>query len=78
MDDILEKLHLLDYMNKFCKPRKIKPFSKTYFALDQHNEDNEIKISQFVDVCYWLMTLIYVGAKLDKSQKNNSGRNNFA
>jgi hypoxanthine-guanine phosphoribosyltransferase len=33
MDDIIEKLHLLDYLSKFCKERKRKPISRTYFAI---------------------------------------------
>jgi len=32
MDDIVEKLNLLDYINRFCKPNKLKPLSRTYFA----------------------------------------------
>jgi hypothetical protein len=33
MDDIIEKLHLLDYIPKFCVKKGRKPMSKTYFAL---------------------------------------------
>lgn len=35
MDDIIEKLQLLDYGNKFCKSRQRKPISRTYFAIDE-------------------------------------------
>jgi hypothetical protein len=33
MDDIIEKLHLLDYSSKFCAVKQRKPISRTYFAL---------------------------------------------
>lgn len=38
MDDIIEKLHLLDYMTKFCVKYKKKPISRTYFAIKCENE----------------------------------------
>lgn len=33
MDDIIEKLHLLDYQKKFCSLYQRKPLSRTYFAV---------------------------------------------
>ena len=33
MDDILEKLHLLNYLSKFCPKYGRKPISRTYFAI---------------------------------------------
>jgi hypothetical protein len=33
MDDIIEKLHLLDYLKKFCPKYGRKPISRTYFAI---------------------------------------------
>ena len=41
MDDIIEKLHLLDYLTKFCKQKKIKPLSRTYFAIKSDNEPTD-------------------------------------
>jgi hypothetical protein len=32
MDDIIEKLRLLDYEIGFCKVRKLQPISRIYFA----------------------------------------------
>jgi len=60
MDDIIEKLHLLDYKSSFCHPRKLKSMSRTYFAIDGNAEDgNETKVAYLVDLCYWLMSLGY-------------------
>jgi hypothetical protein len=43
MDDIIEKLHLLDYIKEFCLKKKKKPISRTYFAISSINESNEEK-----------------------------------
>ena len=37
MDDIIEKLHLLNYQSKFCRLRNMKPLSRTYFAFRDPN-----------------------------------------
>ena len=39
MDDIIEKLQLLDYKAKFCASRKHKPMSRTYFAIQTGQEE---------------------------------------
>ena len=57
MDDIIEKLHLLDYMGKFCRQKQKRPLSRTYFALKQANEPVDQKIKTFCELCYWLMNL---------------------
>ena len=58
MDDIIEKLQLLDYAKKFCQTRDHKPVSRTYFAVKQETtEDTEIKIAYMIEICYWLMSL---------------------
>lgn len=60
MDDIYEKLHLLEYLTKFCKTRGHIPLSKTYFAINQHPvEDEEQKVKHMVELCYWLMSLSF-------------------
>ena len=60
MDDIIEKLHLLDYKASFCVPRKLKSMSRTYFAIDSNDgEGSEIKVAYLVALCYWLMSLGY-------------------
>ena len=38
MDDIIEKLHLLDYIKEFCLKKKRKPISRTYFAFSSPSE----------------------------------------
>lgn len=63
MDDIIEKLHLLDYLKNFCYKNKKKPISRTYFAMYAHNEPTEEKVRYFVELSYWLMSLCYEGEK---------------
>lgn len=58
MDDIIEKLHLLNYHQKFCQTRGHKPLSRFYFAIDEEaSEPRATKIAYFVELCYWLMSL---------------------
>jgi len=59
MDDIIEKLHLLDYVSNFCKKRNMKPISRTYFAIKSDNEPTDKKVKDFVEISYWLMSLAY-------------------
>ena len=54
MDDIQEKLKLLDYENLFCRMYKHQPVSHVYFA--HHIEPNE-QLCYFYDLSYWLMSL---------------------
>lgn len=57
MDDIIEKLHLLDYLKKFCPLYNRKAISRTYFAVKTESEPTPEKIRYFVEICYWLMSL---------------------
>ena len=57
MDDIIEKLHLLDYNKKFCPKYNRKPISRTYFAIKTGTEPTEEKVRYFVELSYWLMSL---------------------
>ncbi len=60
MDDIIEKLQLLDYGNKFCKSRQRKPISRTYFAIDEKpTVSSNQKVELMVEISYWLMSLGY-------------------
>lgn len=42
MDDIYEKLHLLDYESQYCKVRNKKQLSRTYFAFKCPTEKTEV------------------------------------
>ena len=58
MDDIIEKLSLLDYENAFCKGWKHKRISRVFFAHPPLNEDEETqRIHCLYDMIYWLMSL---------------------
>ena len=58
MDDIIEKLQLLEYSFGFCKTRSRPPISRTYFAVKQEDvEKSDIKVEYMVELCYWLMSL---------------------
>lgn len=60
MEDIIEKLQLLSYQELFCKPRKLKPISRTYFAVQTEKEAaGDLKLQYLVELCYWLMSLGY-------------------
>ena len=58
MDDIIEKLSLLDYENAFCRGWKHKRISRVYFAHPpQVDEDDLGRIHMLYDMIYWLMSL---------------------
>ena len=57
MDDIIEKLSLLDYENSFCKGWKQKRVSRVYFAHKNTGEDPMQRANYFYDITYWLMSL---------------------
>jgi hypoxanthine-guanine phosphoribosyltransferase len=62
MDDIIEKLHLLDYLKKFCPKYNRRPISRTFFAIKCESEPTELKVRYFVELSYWLMSLSIDGA----------------
>jgi len=55
MDDINDKLQLLDYENRFCIPLKLNPISKVFFALELDEEYEQYRY--MIEICYWLMSL---------------------
>ena len=57
MDDIIEKLHLLDYLKTYCKEHGKKAISRTYFALKSENEKTEDKVKYMIELSYWLLNL---------------------
>jgi len=59
MDDIIEKLSLLDYENSFFRGWKHKRISRIYFAHspEASNEDANTRINILYDLVYWLMGL---------------------
>ena len=58
MDDIIEKLSLLDYENAFCRGWKHKRISRVYFAHQPlGDEDTNQRLHMLYDMCYWLMSL---------------------
>lgn len=58
MDDIIEKLSLLDYENAFCKGWKHNRISRVYFAHPPiEPEDEGTRVHLLYDMAYWLMSL---------------------
>lgn len=57
MDDIIEKLSLLDYENSFCKGWKHKRISRIYWAHPPSNEEESERIHMLYDMVYWLISL---------------------
>ena len=69
MDDINEKLRLLNYENNFCKKFNKEISNKYYFSIniygyDYNNENNSlnenypVQFSYFYDLSNWLISLI--------------------
>lgn len=63
MEDIIEKLNLLNYRVKFCNVRKLSPITKTYFAQNDPKISKHEKFSYFIELSYWLIELIQVSPK---------------
>lgn len=62
MDDIIEKLRLLNYEVEFCKRFNRPPLSRIYFS---HEEDPlHAKFAYFYELSYWLMSFSKKRAKL--------------
>lgn len=58
MDDIIEKLSLLDYENAFCKGWKHPQISRVYFAHPLAADEAESqRLHVLYDMIYWLMSL---------------------
>jgi hypothetical protein len=60
MDDIIEKLSLLDYETQFCKGWKHKRISRIHFAYkpqDSTREDDIARVHLLYDMVYWLMSM---------------------
>ena len=57
MDDIIEKLSLLDYETSFCKVWKQKRISRVYFAHGAQSDDTLARVGLLYDMVYWLMSL---------------------
>ena len=58
MDDIIEKLSLLDYENLFCKGYKHGRISRIYFAhKPEAGETDSQRINYIYDMVYWLLLM---------------------
>jgi len=58
MEDVLEKLKVLNYEADFCAKKNRKPLSRTYFALKPQKPDNpSIQLACFLKLVAWLMGL---------------------
>ena len=63
MEDICEKLRLIDYENAYCKKFKRAYINKFYFACNQNTQNtttNELnpQFVYFYELCNWLVVLI--------------------
>lgn len=71
MEDIIEKLRLIDYETNFVKKYKKQKISKFFFASNlsqnkpvtpNHNNPNEniniVQFTYFFELCYWLIAII--------------------
>lgn len=60
MEDIYEKLGILEYHNFFCKSLNKKPVSKLCFAMPENEMSNQEKFYYFAALCYWIINLAKV------------------
>lgn len=61
MDDIMEKLKLLNYESDFCLKLNKPEIVRIYFAYKDTKESVESKVQYFYELCYWLMTFPNAG-----------------
>jgi serine/threonine protein kinase len=61
MEDIAEKLNLLEYRQYFCNVRKRESVTRTFFALPDTSSNNKNdKFLYFYELSYWLIELLKV------------------
>lgn len=63
MEDIVDKLKLINYKRNYCRKYKKQPINKFFFAklsvsLKDMNERDEFKLRVFVQHAYWLISII--------------------
>ena len=56
MEDIYEKLNLIDYKDLFCKTLNLPLINKLYFAIDEEKNRLE-KFDYYFKLCNWIMNL---------------------
>lgn len=80
MDDIIEKLRLLNYEINFCEKHNHEIINKFYFAYNMYgysfeNKDNPtmetypVQFAYFYDLCNWIMALIKQNANINILQE---------
>ena len=80
MDDIIEKLRLLNYEINFCQKNNHEVIHKFYFACnmygytfdnnENHTKENyPVQFAYFYDLCNWLMALIRQNANINILQE---------
>lgn len=69
MDDIFEKLRLLDYETNFCEKYNKELITKYYFACLMNNSSNSetypVQFAYFYELCNWLIMIIKQYVKLE-------------
>lgn len=69
-DDLSEKLKLLDYEEKFCSPKDIVPFSRTYFSVPASNTG--VQFQHFLELFKFLMRMCHREFVTDKFDDPNT------
>lgn len=57
MDDIIEKLKLLNYERDFCLKKRKPQINRIYFSHDKPLGSDDERFEMFFDLVYWLMSL---------------------
>jgi hypothetical protein len=55
MEEVVEKLQVLNYENEFCRPLRLPRMHHLYFAVAE--KDQRAQFLYFARLCSWLLTL---------------------
>lgn len=78
MDDIMEKLKLLNYETEFCQKFRRDQLVRIYFSHKDIKESTETKVEYFYDIWYWLMTFPGSTKRIKKKAFNSFKTKNEA
>ena len=70
MEEILEKLKHLNYVEELCRKKAFRPFSRTLFAVKGENQSTQF--AKFLKVVVWLMSKSGRSFEIDKFDDPNT------
>ena len=70
VEELHEKLKLLNYEEKLCRPKEMTPFSRTYFAVAASNPG--VQFQHFLELVKFLMKACHRDFTTDKFDDPNT------